>query len=197
MIPTKPIKAFAAAAALAAMAGTTASAADLTIALGTVPTPFSVAGLYQIVQAGNPFSDTPRTVMIDEGGTVNNTGWGTLTTGSNFQIAETFTTTAGSSFNAEVLPAFGDAPILNLYKGTALVATGASIDQTIGTGSYTFDINGTVNGSKEAEGSLSINDTIASSSPTPEPATWAVMVAGAALAGGMLRRRRAASPQPV
>jgi hypothetical protein len=187
-------------AAFALLAGI-AHAADLTVSAGNVTEPYSGGAVYQIVEAGNPYSDTPRTASYDIGSTggINLSGSALPISTSDFSLAYNFTTSSTDSFAAQLEDSLGGADSLDLYKGASLVATSSAANYglqinslNIGPGSYTLVVDGTVYSSAdpEAEGTISFEGTAATISAAPEPTTWVLMFVGIGFAGGALRMRK-------
>ena len=189
------IKLAASAVALAlGFAASAHAASDLTINYGSTAAPYSASGLFQIVEAGNPFSDMPRTVVDDAGGSLSGGGSSAPLTTSDFTIDLVFTTLQASSFSAGLQSALPDAPAtFDLFKGSSLLASGVGTGNvnispvTIGAGTYTLSITGAVDSSLESEGGFQFSGT---PSAVPEPATWAMMLIGFGGLGAALRGSR-------
>jgi hypothetical protein len=185
---------------LAAGAPAAQAAADLTIDYGSKAAPYSASGLYQIVEAGNRFGDTPRTVVDDEGGSLSGSGSAAPITSNDFEIDLNFQTLTESVFSAELEPLTSDPIVgLDLYKGSTLVASLSStpaglliLATDIEPGAYTLRLTGEVLNpadptNLEAEGLFQFSGQPATA--VPEPATWAMMLVGFGGLGAVLRRR--------
>ena len=179
------------------------AAADLTINSGSTSAPYTAVGLFQVVEPGNPFNDTPRTAVSDLGGSLSVAGSTAPLTSSTFSIDDTFTTTGWSSFTAQLESlVLGNPLTLSFYKGGTLLASntgaaGVPFDLSaspilIGPGKYDVLISGPIGSSQESDGQFTFNGAAASApvSGVPEPAIWAMMLVGFGGMGAMLRGSR-------
>ena len=180
------------------LAASAHAAADLTVDYGSTGTPYSADGSFQLVEAGNPFGDAPRTVVNDTGGTLSGSGSAAAITTPEFSIDLTFTTTGKSLFQADLSSALPDEPLsLSLFDGATLLksatapggGTGslAATPIVLSAGTYVLNISGALDPSLEAEGGFDFSGTAAA---VPEPATWAMMLIGFGGLGAALRGSR-------
>jgi hypothetical protein len=181
-----------AATAAAVVAPTAASAATIVGTLaGAV---FNVGSSTPVIGAGTTFTNSASITTSNGTGDLSpvsfftplNLSAVTATWGSAVTLSGAFGTFVGSIAKVD-LSSVGTSSVVSLYTLGTFTPTGALAGFDAGAASLTFSFTQTGGAGSAVSGSY----TLASPpSGVPEPAAWGMLIAGAAMAGAAVRRRR-------